>query len=165
MKKFYFLLTCFCLTVILSYSQYVVTGEYFIDTDPGLSKGIPVSINPADTIKSVTVPVSVAGLSMGYHYLYIRVKDSYGHWGNYRRQRFYIYNNNPIPPNNDSVYLVLAEYFIDTIPTPGKGKLIDLPHVDSIHYNDSIPGLILDTGIPLLKPGSVSIKYSPVTTY
>jgi len=147
MKKFYFLLTFFCLSWVIANSQNVIAGEYFIDTDPGLGKGITVSFSPADTIKSVSVPVSSAGLSVGYHYLYIRVKDSDNHWGNYRRTRFYVYNNDSIKPNYDSVYLVQAEYFIDTIPTPGKGRLIYLPHVDTINYDELIPGLSLDTGL------------------
>lgn len=144
MKKLYFLLICFCLNNILANCQNIITGEYFIDKDPGLGKGVPIILIPADTIKSVSVPVNSAGLSVGYHYVFIRVKDSYGHWGNYRLKRFYVYNNDSIPPNEDSVYLVQAEYFIDAVPTPGKGKLIDLPHVNSISYDDSIPGFVAD---------------------
>ena len=132
---------------VLAHSQTLITGEYFIDKDPGFGKGIAISFNPADTIKGVSVPVNSVGLSVGYHYVFIRVRNSYGHWGNYRQQRFYVYNNDSIKPNNDSVYLVQAEYFIDTVPTPGKGKLIDLPHVSSISYDDSIPGFVADNFI------------------
>lgn len=49
--------------------------------------------------------------------------------------------------NNDSVPITHAEYWIDAIPIPGTGTVISCNNpADTIFYNDSIPGLVLDTG-------------------
>src|SRR6187399_1321133 len=143
MKKLYLLTVCmfiFCCTAI---SQQIVSGEYFINTDPGFGNGIPISIVADSTVSFDSIPINVTGLSVGYHWIYVRVKDSNNKWSNYRKQRFYVYNNSPIVSPIDTTKLVQAEYWIDSVAIAGTGKLIQFTPDDTIYYNDSIVGLQL----------------------
>jgi hypothetical protein len=62
-------------------SPKLVSGEYFIDTDPGQGAGTPLpSFAMADSaVTDLTIPTT--GLATGYHRAYIRYKDSTGRWG------------------------------------------------------------------------------------
>jgi type IX secretion system substrate protein len=144
MKKFYILIIALFAFSISSNCQTVDSAEYFFDSDFTQGSGFPIAVTSDDTISLSNVPINSAGLSFGYHWLYLRVKDSDGHWGNYRKQRFYVYDNTPIIYPVDTPRLVLAEYWIDVIPTPGSGSFIALNPDDTIFYNDSIPGAQLN---------------------
>jgi len=53
--------------------------EYFFDADPGFGNGTVISTpNIADV--NMLFPVSLAGLSLGEHQLFVRGKDNYGRW-------------------------------------------------------------------------------------
>ncbi len=54
--------------------------EYFIDTDPGIGKGIPVVVNPATKMADSVIRVNTTGLTAGSHKFYLRTKDSRGSW-------------------------------------------------------------------------------------
>ncbi len=58
----------------------VADVEYFIDTDPGFGKGVPIAINTALNIPDYISPVNITGLSVGDHRLYIRSKSAEGKW-------------------------------------------------------------------------------------
>ncbi|MBX3238773.1 MAG: choice-of-anchor D domain-containing protein [Chitinophagaceae bacterium] len=60
--------------------QNIVAAEYFIDTDPGLGAGIPVSVTPGTDISNISVSVNTAGLSNGSHHLFLRTKNQEGKW-------------------------------------------------------------------------------------
>lgn len=62
------------------------------------------------------------------------------------RARTDVFSPGTYVSNNDSVHLVQAEYWIDSIPIPGTGTLVSLTATDTLFYIDSIPGLQLDTG-------------------
>lgn len=143
--------------VVAPFNTQLVTGEYFIDADPGKGAGIPVVFVQSDSVSFDSLAIATTGLSFGYHFVYIRVKDDNGNWGQCRRKRFYIYDNGPATPSTDSVVLVQAEYWIDSTAVPGTGNLIALNPDDTIFYNDSIPGLQLDTGAHVI---SVRVKDS-----
>ena len=70
---------------------YIVAAEYFIDTDPGEGKGIPLQAKDGafdgDT-EQVEATFRTSGLSPGEHTLYVRMKDSRGKWGLPRSQTF-----------------------------------------------------------------------------
>ena len=51
--------------------------EYFIDTDPGLGSGTPITITPGDTV-NIRSSIPTVGLLPGFHYLYLRAKTSEG---------------------------------------------------------------------------------------
>ncbi len=146
MKKFYLFIIVLFSFIANADCQVINNGEYFFDTDPGLGLGTPISITANDTVSINNIAINTAGLTNGYHFLYIRVKESNGTWSHCRRQRFYVFDNSPIVPVNDSVVLTQAEYWIDSLPVPGTGRLISVPAEDTLFYNDSIPGLQLDSG-------------------
>lgn len=157
MKKIQVFVIGLFLSVTFASAQQIITAEYFIDTDPGFGAGNPVSF-VADSLVSIdSIPVNVSGLSIGYHWLSLRVKDSNNAWSVYRNQRFYVYDNSPIIQPVDTTKLVQAEYWIDSLAVVGTGTLISLNPQDTIFYNDSIPGLQLDTGSHIV---SVRVKDS-----
>ncbi len=59
----------------------IVHAEYFYDNDPGQGNGIsvPTTFSPADSI-DITSTASTSGLSLGTHYLFIRVQNADGKW-------------------------------------------------------------------------------------
>ena len=57
----------------------LVTGEYFIDNDPGLDNGTPINFPPSNSIE-VYFMASLSGLSNGAHTLYVRTKDNNGQY-------------------------------------------------------------------------------------
>ena len=111
MKQLYLLLAI-CLAFIKAEGQVVVKAEYFWDTDPGIGSGTVITIGSAlhqDSV-NITQTISTAGLSAGTHYLYIRTKDSNGHWSLSEGM-----DVNVLP------LIVGAEYFWDTDPGVGNG--------------------------------------------
>jgi hypothetical protein len=66
------------------------------------------------------------------------------------RARTDVFHPGTFTSNNDSVHLVQAEYWIDSIPVPGTGTLIPLIATDTLVYVDSIPGLQLEAGAHLI---------------
>lgn len=91
----------------------IVAAESFWDMDPGFGQGDPVpdwtsGVNVLSDF-GVTVPV---GIDVGFHKLYIRTKDSHGHWSltNWQQSTIDI---------GDVVGDALAEGFgISTYPNP-----------------------------------------------
>ena len=62
----------------------VVEAEYYIDTDPGLGKGMP--LEPVDgwfdyINEMITTTIPIQGLAFGKHTLYVRAKNSADIWG------------------------------------------------------------------------------------
>ena len=55
--------------------------EYYIDTDPGYGKGVPVAINPVNNLPDFSLPINISGLTSGTHKFLIRSKDANGKWG------------------------------------------------------------------------------------
>lgn len=105
----------------------IVSAEYFIDTDPGVGNGLPITFSASDTILSnlnITVPT---GLSSGQHYIYVRSKSDNGTWSLVQRTAFYITNS-----------LVAAEYFLDTDPGVGNGTPFPISANDTVNENFSI---------------------------
>ncbi|MBS1752401.1 MAG: T9SS type A sorting domain-containing protein, partial [Bacteroidetes bacterium] len=61
-------------------AQNIIAAEYFIDTDPGLGAGSPISITPGTDINNHSVNIDVSGLSNASHTLYVRTKNQEGKW-------------------------------------------------------------------------------------
>jgi hypothetical protein len=100
----------------------VSAAEYFIDSDPGLGNGQPISLTSgADVIFDFTAVT--AGLSRGVHRLYVRSQTADGDWGVPQCRPFIIQQTSPLaetPP------VMTAEYFIDSDPGLGNGQPISL---------------------------------------
>jgi len=129
MKKILFLLII--LYGVNGYSQDIVSGEYFIDTEPGLGNGTPISVDPSDSI-SVDINISTIGLSQGYHHLYTRFKMDNGEWGLLHAKMFHILS---VPDENT---IVSGEYFIDSEPGLGNGIPISVMASDSVDVDLNI---------------------------
>ncbi len=52
--------------------------EYFIDTDPGIGKAVPIAINAATNIADFVAPINISGLAVGNHRLFIRSRSASG---------------------------------------------------------------------------------------
>ncbi|MCX6269326.1 MAG: PKD domain-containing protein [Bacteroidetes bacterium] len=102
----------------------ILTAEYFFDTDPGAGLGTPINIAASDTVDYFT-GCSVSGLTPGYHYVFIRVMDTFHRWSMHRQEEFYVHAiPAPVPVTNQPP-LTSSEYFvdlnIDSRPDPGIG--------------------------------------------
>jgi hypothetical protein len=64
----------------------IVSGEYFFDSDPGFNAGTPIIVAAQDSIILQNFTTATGALSIGYHKLYIRMKDSEGNWGHTSRR-------------------------------------------------------------------------------
>lgn len=102
-------------------SPAIINAEYFFDTDPGMAKAIPLSINASDTVRQ-KLSLVTGSLSEGLHELYIRTQSGSGKWSLSDNALFYVTNFAKAAPK-----LNAAEYFIDTDPGPGKAKKLSLP--------------------------------------
>ena len=137
MKNFIMLLLCWCTSLVL-YSQNVVQGEYFIDTDLGFGNNTLVNFTPSpDNI--FTVNINLSSYSSGFHKLYFRTKDSDGKWSLTSKR------NIEVPASDIKTSIVTGEYFIDTDPGFGMGKPITITSPDSIILQNL---LAATTGLP-----------------
>ncbi len=83
----------------------LVSGEYFIDADPGFGNANPVAItSPDSSISLLNFAAATSGLSVGYYKLYGRLKDNLGRWSQTFRRNIEVYKN-------DTNYITKAEYF------------------------------------------------------
>lgn len=58
----------------------VVSGEYFIDVDPGYGGASPIDVSTPGITVLQDFNAVLTGLSEGYHKLYGRFTDTYGNW-------------------------------------------------------------------------------------
>jgi hypothetical protein len=93
--------------------------EYFIDTDPGLGKGIELNGFIDD---SMSFTVDLSELDEGIHTLYIRTMDDSGKWSQTQSRLFINYQM----PLNDLPNIVYVEYFIDMIGNFGEGTPVEI---------------------------------------
>ncbi len=70
----------FYISTATANSPIITAAEYFFDTDPGVGNATPLNItSPGDTVTQ-TFLIPEPGLSLGTHYLSIRVKGQDGMW-------------------------------------------------------------------------------------
>lgn len=106
----------------------VVAAEYFIDHDPGVGLGAPLTI-PSGSNPTFTASIPTTGLDPGFHFLTIRTRDVGNRWSGFESRGFYI-----VPGFNTAGDIVAAEYYVDTDPGAGQGIPITL----------NTPGPIID---------------------
>ncbi len=85
----------------------IVSGEYFIDSDPGYGNGNSFNITTPDSIILENFSAVASSLPEGYHKLYGRVLDDKGKWGFTFRRNMEVYKNSSTIVRN-------AEYFFKT---------------------------------------------------
>ncbi len=116
----------YCLVLITSSfanAQNIVSGEYFLDNDPGIGNGTAFSLSGGTTVNQV-ISLPTTGMNEGFHTMYIRVKDDLGKWSHYEKTSFYVLKNQSgaaTPPN-----LIAGEYFLDNDPGIGNGTAFSL---------------------------------------
>lgn len=77
----------------LTISQpFLIKGEYFFDSDPGVGNGTSFNFSYSDSVQ-LTQSIPISGLTNGVHYVYIRVKNNNGKWSHYEGRRFEVCNS------------------------------------------------------------------------
>jgi len=116
-------------------AQTILQAEYFFDVDPGPGNATPITgFSPDDTV-TFPVNVSVTGLTQGFHFIAVRVKDDIDRWSHFEKRGFYIQAASVAVPD-----LVAAEYFFDQDPGPGNATPVSIGMTnDSISFMAIIP--------------------------
>jgi hypothetical protein len=118
----------------------IIDAEYFIDIDPGLGNGTEISVTEGFTLEEDFL-VNTEGLELGFHTLYVRVKDGNEGWTLYDKQNFRIQDSGPI---------IAAEYFIDSDPGLGNAEEISIQSGHNIYEEPQLATLGLDPGLHIL---------------
>jgi hypothetical protein len=106
----------------------ITAAEYFFDTDPGMGSATPITVSSPGTNVVISQSISLGGLGIGVHRLYLRTRDAGGHWSLTNEQNLailapsLIIPSNPVPGN-----LRVLEYFFDTDPGFGNGTSVTIP--------------------------------------
>ncbi len=108
MKRLYLIYCSLCLQLFAS-AQDIIQVEYFVDADAGVGNNTLVNVIPGPD-GTFPFTANFNGLPIGYHFLYIRTKDSNGKWSLTGRRVFEIISS------NNSKNIESGEYFIDTDP-------------------------------------------------
>jgi len=127
----------------------ITSGEYFIDTEPGLGKGQPISITPGTDLTNVSfnVNISNANIATGFHNLFMRFRDANGRWSQTNVRTFYKEDINTT--SNTLPNITGGEYFIDNDPGHGKGQSISItPGTDltNVSFNVNISNTSIAAG-------------------
>jgi hypothetical protein len=144
MKKLIAILTLIMLSS-LGYSQSIIRGEYFFDTDPGIGNATTFNFaSVADSVET-TLNIPTTSLSLGLHVLYMRTLNDSGSWSFSEARMVNIINQTA----NTSI--ATAEYFFDTDPGIGLGTALSVGLVaDSVEFNPQIAAGSLSTGLHVL---------------
>lgn len=99
----------------------VVQVEYFLDTDNGFGMNTVLDItSPGTNITESILSDISSSVSIGYHKLYFRIKDSEGNWSHTIRKQIQVFA--PNAQNN----IVLGEYFINEDPGVGMANTFSI---------------------------------------
>ena len=79
----------------------IVSGEWFVDTDPGVGKATAFSLK-ADTNIVETIAMQLPALSVGDHQLFVRVKNEANVWSHYESRLFTVCPPPPAPIAKDT---------------------------------------------------------------
>ncbi len=95
-------------------SDIIDAAEYYFDEDPGIGAGTEITFTSNDTI-TFNELIDTAPLSLGFHVLYVRVKNQAGNWGLPQSTLVFV-----DPSGADVAKIVdAAEYYIDHDPGYG----------------------------------------------
>lgn len=110
-----------------SSAQNIIAAEYFIDADPGIGNGQPISVSAAVNVTNATAAINTTGLTNGVHRLYIRTKSNEGRWSITNIDDFIVDTDPPYPAAPVAAQnIIAAEYFVDTDPGIGNGDAISI---------------------------------------
>jgi hypothetical protein len=121
----------------------ITACEYFFDTDPGAGLGKTLSVTSADSINTTeNIGVKAAGISGGFHQLFIRFKDNLGDWGIAEQRTVFLDSTGSL----NLAPLVGGEYLVTIDSGVGKGRVIPIAKADSINQ---VFNLVIPSGLPL----------------
>jgi hypothetical protein len=124
----------------------IVSAEYFIDSDPGLGAGTPISIGASGNTVNFTAVIPTMSSSTGFHILAIRTRNADGHWSLFETRAFYISGSSIDAPS-----ITAAEYFIDTDPGPGNATAVSIgTSGTTVNFIASVPTTSLAAGFHTL---------------
>ncbi len=124
----------------------IVAAEYFFDTDPGIGNATSIPITPSTTI-DVTFAADASALSVGLHFLGVRVQNDTLAWGITAFTAIYVFPNDPTVSES----IVAAEYFFDNDPGIGNGTAITgITPGSVIDISAAVDASALSRGIHLL---------------
>ncbi len=119
----------------------IMAAEYFFDTDPGVGNGIATAVGPSGATVNFTAVIPTS-LSVGFHFLSIRVKGADGMWGLFEKRGFYISQSTA-----DMPIVMDAEYFFDTDPGVGNATSLSVTSPGNSFtqtFNIPVPGTMPD---------------------
>ena len=102
----------------------VAAAEYFIDADPGIGAGTPITLSATTAEINEQVSIPLTGVSQGFHTLSIRVQDDLGLWSMVMKRSFFVFEDPASQPQ--PMVVSAAEFFFDTDPGVGNGTAISL---------------------------------------
>jgi hypothetical protein len=71
-------------------TQSITAAEYFVDTDPGIGLGTPITITTTSDSIAQNVNINTSAISNGHHILYIRTRTANGRWSIAQGQAIYV---------------------------------------------------------------------------
>lgn len=123
-KLIYFLIAGF-LAMGTLVAQELVEAEYFFEqNDPGIGNGTPITLSVTGDDIHDSISLDVTSLSLGYHWIFIRIKDTNNQWSIAKGHKFYVFDIDPAAPIPEQPEITGVEYFIDDEPETGNGTWI-----------------------------------------
>lgn len=111
-----FLAAFFVLHPANAFALHTITGaEYYIDTDPGEGLGSHIQAEDRSfdsNAEGLNFTINTSNLTIGPHFLFIRMKNEEGVWGIPNKRLFMV---------TGAKAILAAEYFFDADPGEGKG--------------------------------------------
>ena len=120
MKHIVAILVCLSITLAVKAQAYkMVYAEYFIDTDPGLKNGTPLTLTN-DTLVDINFSINTTSLPAGEHMLFVRALNDSGYWSITSSRTFLVSSHATTPVTN------YMEYFFDSDPGFGMATVMPL---------------------------------------
>jgi len=120
----------------------LVSGEWFLNNDPGLENGTPINFSQGNNI-NIAIALNNAAVVSGFNNLFIRVKDVQGTWSHYEGRTFYVI---PTPTDTSQLQLSAGEWFLDTDPGIGNGTAITFAQGNTVNSTIALNNAALVAG-------------------
>ena len=121
----------------------IVQMEYYFDNDPGFGNGTQVSLT-TDSIIDIDFDADLTFITIGYHKLFIRVKDGDGKWSLAYKQDVY---KADVPSSGQPLPDIVAmEYYFDTDPGFGNGEQISMTSDSLVDVDFTADLSLVDVG-------------------
>ncbi len=128
---------------VLSAAPNLTKLEYFIDNDPGVNAGTPLTITPATSLANYIFDVDVSALATGEHKLSVRGLDAAGKWSIVHYATIGIFGPAPAAQPTNATFTAIAttSYTVTyTAPTTAPAGYIAIRKVGSAPTTDPVDG-------------------------